>query len=246
MARDLRGSVCIHVSGNGVSGARSDLLLQCRAGVPAEFVEDMRSRFHLPAGYFSPALFDPTFGPKGYEQFGAFPKSVIVLSILPDLTRTMYRHRETGLLVDPGTAWLNSRLSRALADLSFLKWFRETFESLGRMSVDEFKRTYRSLIPAITEATGARVLVFNALELDPLDKTYDFSESSPEAVTRRRRFNLALFELARELRFDVVDVDSIAKLDGIDQQVDFSHLPVERMRTVGVEVARILSERGAA
>jgi hypothetical protein len=241
---DLVGSLCIHESGSGISGSRSDFLLQCYDGVPADFEEEVRERFNLAPGYFAPTLFAPTFVAEGFERHGEFPKSVIVLSILPELTRTVYRHRERGYLVDPGTAWLNKRLAGALADLSFVTWFREHFESAGRMSIEDFAANYRRLIPLLRQQTGAHVLVFNSLEVEPLDPTFDYSLRNLSSASRRRRYNIALAELSGELGFSVVDVDRVLKEQGVDRQVDFSHFPVDQMQAVASEVAALMRDLG--
>ncbi len=111
---ELEGSLCIHVSGNGVSGARSDLLLQTHAGVPEAFGDEVRKQVPFARGYFDPTLFEPRFSVSGVPGGPLeFPKTVVVLSVLPDLTRTLYRHRETGYLVDPGWAWLNDLAPRS-------------------------------------------------------------------------------------------------------------------------------------
>jgi hypothetical protein len=240
----LTGTICIHLGGTGVSSARSDLLLQTAEGVPDEFAEMIRPKLDLPADYFAPTVFEPTFTAPGFERFGAFPKSVITMSLLPDLSRTMYRHRATGYLVDPGTAWLNNKLANAMLDLSFLNWFRDEFESIGRMTVDEMKDTYRRLVPLIKQRTAASILVFNTLDIDPLDGTYEYTQRNVERAVRRRVLNIAIDELSRELDFRVIDVDRVLKEEGVDRQVDFAHFPVDRMRAVAVEAHRHLIELG--
>jgi hypothetical protein len=240
---ELEGSLCIHISGKGVSQARSDLLLQTHSGVSEDFADELRARFNLPPGSFSPTLFEPGFTVPGLPGSAAFPKDVVVLSVLPDLTRSVYRHRGSGYLVDPGTAWLNN-LASALADLSMATWFRENFESLGRIPVEGFAENYRRLIPAIKRETGAHVLVFNSLEIEPFDPTHDYSMRNLKSASRRRRLNIALAELSRELDFRVVDVDRVLKEQGVDRQVDFSHFPVDRMRAVARETHGILRELG--
>jgi hypothetical protein len=238
----LEGSLCIHFSGHGVSGARSDLLLQTHAGVPEEFAEEVNTKLGLARSTFQPTLFEPRFTVKDLPGDPAtFPKTVVVLSVLPDLSRTVYRHREAGYLVDPGAAWLNN-MNAALQDLSFVRWFSEHFERLGRISVDEFAQNYRRLIPLIRHETQASVLVLNSLEIEPFDPTYDYSDRGIEHATRRRRFNIALNELSGELGFHVVDVDRVLKTQGVDRQVDFSHFPVDRMRGVAEDALRILRE----
>ena len=238
----LEGSLCIHSSGQGVSGSRSDLLLQTYAGVPEEFAEEVNMKLGLPRTHFQPTLFEPRFTVKDLPGDRAtFPKTVVVLSVLPDLSRTIYRHRETGYLVDPGAAWLNN-MKAALQDLSFVRWFSEHFERVGHISVEGFAENYRRLIPLIQQETRASVLVFNSLEIEPFDNTYDYSDRNVERATRRRRFNIALNELSRELGFHIVDVDRVLKTQGVDRQVDFSHFPVERMRAVAEDALRTLRE----
>lgn len=236
----LEGSLCIHASGNGVSGARSDLLLQTHAGVPETFADQIREQVPFARGYFDPTLFEPQFNVSGLPGGPTrFPKSVVVMSVLPDLTRTVYRHRESGYLVDPGWAWLTS-LSAALENPTFVKWFNETFESIGRISVDEYAQNLRRLVPLIRRETEAHVLVFNSLEIEPFDPTYDYSLRNLLSASRRRRFNIALAELSSEVGFHVVDVDRVLKEQGVEHQVDFSHFPVERMHAVANEALRIL------
>jgi hypothetical protein len=244
LAGRIEGSICIALDGSGVSAARSDQLLQAHAGVPDEFVRRVASKLDLARDYFAPTLFAPTFTPRGLEERGAYPKSVVALSILPDLSRTIYRHRETGYLVDPGTAWLNNKLASALADLSFIDWFRAEFESAGRMSIEDFKANYRRLVPLIRSETGAHVLVLNTLDTDPLDTRYEYSQLNITRAVRRRKLNIALDELARELDFRVLDVDRVLKEEGVDRQVDFSHFPVDRMRAVAAEAHRLLVDLG--
>jgi hypothetical protein len=173
-----------------------------------------------------------------------FPKSIIVLSVLPDIARIVYRHRETGFLIDPGTAILR-RVSEALTDLSFAKWFRANFESLGRITVDEFAENLKKLVPLIERETGARVAVFNALEIEPGDTTYDYSTRNIESATRRRRFNLALYEVADATGMAIVDVDNALKREGVHDQVDFSHFPVAKMRAVAAAALDVFTSLGA-
>jgi hypothetical protein len=237
---ELEGSLCIHASGNGVSGTRSDLLLQTHAGVPETFADEIREQVPFARGYFDPTLFEPEFIVSGLPGGPArFPKTVVALSVLPDLTRSIYRHRESGYLMDPGGAWLN-RVGAALENPAFVSWFNKAFESIGRISVEEFAQNMRRLVPLVRGETGAHVLIFNSLEIEPFDPTHDYSLRNLASASRRRRFNIALAELSAEVGFHVVDVDRVLKEQGVERQVDFSHFPVERMQAVADEALRIL------
>ena len=236
---ELEGSLCIHISGRGVAQARSDLLLQTTTGVSREFDDEIRARFNLPPNSFAPTLFEPTFTVPGLDE--SFPKDVVVLSVLPDFSRAVYRHRRSGHLFDPGISWLRD-MSSALADTSLATWFRDNFEPLGRITVEQFVENYRLLIPRIKRETGAHVLVFNSLEIEPFDPTHDYSLRNLKSASRRRRFNIALAELSTELGFHVVDVDRVLKDQGVERQVDFSHFPHDRMRAVAREAHGILRD----
>jgi hypothetical protein len=121
-----------------------------------------------------------------------------------------------------------------------LDWFKRTFESIGRITVDEFAQNMRRLVPLIRQETGAHVLVFNSLEVEPFDPTHNYSLRNLESASRRRRFNIALAELSDQLDFHIVDVDRVLKEQGVESQVDFSHFPVERMNAVADEALQIL------
>ena len=244
VANDLDGYLCIHASGNGVSGARSDLLLQTFDGVPEAFVEQIRQQVPSARENFEPTLFEPFFEATGPREGSIrFPKTVVVLSVLPDLSRTIYRHRETGHLIDPGSGWLNN-MEAALENRTFVDWVNQHFESTGRNSVEQFAQNLRRLVPLIRRETGAQVLIFNSLEIDPFDPTYDYSTRNLHSASRRRRFNLALAELSGEVGFHVIDVDRVLKEEGVEGQVDFSHFPVERMRAVANDALQTLRRIG--
>ena len=53
----------------------------------------------------------------------------------------------------------------------------------------------------------------------------------------------AVAELSRELDFALVDVDAVLKREGIQEQVDYGHFPLERMEPIAREVTRALLER---
>jgi hypothetical protein len=161
-----------------------------------------------------------------------------------DLVRQLYRHREHGLLVDPGGWWLNRSVDAALGDPDTVAWFRETFEPLGRLPIDEFADQFRRLVRTVQERTGAHVLVFNTLTVEPRDETHNYQlRRSPEGL-RRRRFHLALADLSRELGFHIVDVDRILKREGVTGQLDFAHFPEDQFGPLAAEVQRILTGLG--
>ncbi len=165
----LDGVCCIMREKGEMSTVRSDILLQSLEELPRDRVEAISERLSLPLGYFEPRLFDPTFAIPG---FGEFPKSVIVLSTAADVLRTVYRHRESGLLVDPGGWWLEQSMDRVLSNLSTVHWFRENFEKIGRLSVEESHANLSKVIETLKRKTGAHIIVFNTLMVEPGTATH--------------------------------------------------------------------------
>lgn len=243
MQRVLDGRCCLLRHGS-ISDSVSPLLLQAlETDWPAEVTRPVREKLQLSPDYFLPRLFEPTFtvqGPAGPETF---PKNVIVLSIGPDVVRTLYRHRVHGYYVDPGGFWLNQDMRQVLADLSVATWFRKEFIPSGKVSVEAFSANFERIITLLREKTRAHILVMNVLTVEPGSRTHNYRFVQNAGEIRRRQFNLALVDLARRLDFCIVDVDRALKQAGLrDTQVDFAHYPDEVYPYIGREVFRILRD----
>jgi hypothetical protein len=145
----LRGTCCIIREGL-VSDSRSDLLLQTMEDFPREWRAPVIEKLKLPATYFQPQFFDKTFVVPGFHGPEEFPKRVIFLSIAADVSRTLYRHRQHGFLVDPGEWWLSQSMQNVLGDLSTATWFWENFVSVGQISVDAFQENMARIVKLLT------------------------------------------------------------------------------------------------
>jgi hypothetical protein len=237
----VKGTVGVMHAGGGIANARADILLQTLDGIPAEHTREVVERLRLIESYFRPVLFEPSFTMKKYRGGTEFPKTVVVLSLVPNILRTIYRHREHGFLVDPGGMWLN-RVDEAVGDKVNLKWVRERFTSVGRLSVDEFALLFTRLVGELRQRTGAHLLVTNALTVEPGERTHSYQlRKEPESL-RRREFSIRLAELSRDLGFHVIDVDRVLKLHGIDRQLDFAHFPLELGPPIAEEAVRVLRD----
>jgi hypothetical protein len=236
----LRGTCCILREGL-VSDARSDLLVQTLEDIPQEWLAPVIEKLKLPSTYFQPQLFDKAFIVPGVHGPEEFPKRVIFLSIAADVSRTLYRHRQHGFLVDPGEWWLGQSVQNALADLSTATWFWENFVSVGKIGVDVFQGNMSRIVNLLKRNTGADILVFNMLtgSADDLSPKHQTATQSPQA--RRREFNLALAELAPKLDFAIVDVNRLLKTAGIAAQVGSAQFPPERIESVHQEIFRIIA-----
>ncbi len=244
VAPDLRGAFCVYGGGSGVSASRADLLLQTLQPLPADAVAEVSRRLSLPEDYFLPNLFVREFRVPGLDRVGTIPCDVVALSIGPNYGRTVYRHREHGFIVDPGGWWLNDSVGAALANRDAGEWFRKRFESAGRMSLDQYNRDMRELIRQVQSRTGAIVLVFNFITIDPGSDVHTYQTlRNPQAI-RARRMVLDLIDMSRELGFHIVDVDRALKRAGTRGQFDPAHYDERIQRVIAVELHRLLRELG--
>jgi hypothetical protein len=238
---NVDGTVAI-VRSAGIAANRADVLLQTLDELPRSVTKDVRTQLQLNPDYFEPTLFEPEFVVPGLKHLGSFPKTVVVLSLAPNVVRTLYRHREHGFLVDPGGWWLDQSLDGVLRQPERVAWFKENFTSVGRLSIDEFVKLFRALVRTVRERTGAQLLVTNVLTVEPGDRAHNYQlRKNPEGL-RRREFSLALVDLSRELGFHVLDVDRLLKRHGVDRQVDFAHFPGDLTPAIAAEGFRLLKE----
>ncbi|MGP0030360.1 MAG: hypothetical protein ACLPVF_07620 [Acidimicrobiales bacterium] len=248
--QELKGQFAMYLQGGalGISGSRPDILLQTRQNIPEQVINDTfadHMRFaedQLGLDYFQPVVFSPTFELPMMRRAGSFPKSIVVLSIASSVVRTAYRHRKTGILVDPGGFWLSQSMESALKDLEVATWFKENFQSVGKLSIDDFLVQFAQVIRDVRADTEAPVMVFNTLVVDTGNPIHNYQFARNPQNVRRRDFDLALRELSRQMDFHILDIDRILKTAGIERQVDFAHPTNEAMQPIADEAWRIMRE----
>ena len=239
---DLRtGTVAIHRPSESVGSSHSSQLLESSAGIPMDLIVETCRRLEIKRSFFKPVLFEDRFGLSALPKMGSFPKTVVVLSIASDLTRSLHRHREHGFLVDIGGWWLNQSLDKAIKDVDTLRWFKDTFEPVGRTGVHEFQANFESIVKRLNQM-GSHTIVLNSLGLDPQNPTHNYQLLNVDQATRRRDFNAAIADLSSSVGFHVLDVDRILKLQGVKEQVDFAHASLEAKLPIAREGYRILRE----
>ncbi len=245
-AKTLTGTCAISRDPILISGSHSNLLLQTLGDlddVPREALDEVSEVLHLGKRYFSSDPFDPTFEVMGTKGPETFDKNVVALSIGPDFTRTLYRHREYGFFVDPGGYWLNDAIDSAIDDMEAVKWFSKNFKSAGKLTADQFSERFGRLVTEFKARTGAHVLVINLLTVDPADPIHNYRLVKNPDNARRREFSIRLAEISRAHDVDVIDVDRVLKLRGIEEQVDFAHFSETQFKPIAAEVYRILRAR---
>lgn len=244
MRDDVCGSLAMFQEPGGLAATRSDRLVQLLDEGPRPDGDELIERLHLPAQYFEPVLFDPTFTipVKGVNEF---PKTVIAFSSASDTIRPLYRRISTGTLVDPGGWWLNRSPDEAMRDEDTLGWFREEFRPVKRPTPEGYSETFGRVIREVKDRCEPRaILVFGTLTVEPSDPTHNYQFRPKAEVIRRRRFRFALEQMSVHEGFDLVDVDRVLKMAGIEEQLDFAHFPEASYPAVADDAYRTLSARG--
>ncbi len=147
-------------------------------------------------------------------------------------------------MVDPGGWWLNQDLGQVLDDLSAVEWFREHFTKIGRLSIEQSVANNTRVIDELRSRIGAKVVFYNTMVVDPGSTVHNYQWLNAAHAARRRQFAIALAEMSADLDFPVVDIDRLLKSEGVKEQVDFAHFPVERMEPIGAEFHRIIRDLG--
>jgi hypothetical protein len=240
---DVRGTMIIHRASTRISGARSDVLLQTLDDHPPSVIAEITDALGLRRDYFSPTAFVPGFEvPRAHLD--DVPVHFTMLSAGADVVRPAYRHKQHGLIVDPGGYWLDGEVLTNTKQHEFRRYLAANFERIGKLSVDEHAANYRRLIPLLRERTGGDVMVFNVLTIEPGDRTHNYQLRKVPEGARRRRFHLAQAELSAELGYHVVDIDRALKRAGVVGQVDFAHFPREQFPAVAGEAFAAFRQAG--
>jgi hypothetical protein len=204
---------------------RSDALLASSGHVPAEIGSRALSLGHYPAAaQFSHALFD-------------LDPAAFVLSIQPDLTTPMLRHRSAHYLFYPSgwETWPS-------ADQA---WLRESFEPVPPLDVVVSMENFRKIVARIREHSKAPILIYNVSSVVPGDFVHCHQGLDDVFATRARRFNLGLVELSQETGISIIDVDTIVARAGADRlKLDALHLGADGYRLIAEEVVRVLDDLG--
>lgn len=243
---------------NGPPSARSDLLLQSLHALP-DGLTDVVDRMKLRWDDFHLGFFNSTFRVNCEEGENEFPKTIVLLSVVPDLVERLFRHRERGYLIAPKDWWFNA--TRSLLEEEYspetVSWFAETFECVGRLNVEQFSNNLASMVRNLRNRAGAEVLVANAPATSSGRSIHNCAFVDKPENRRRLEFNLALVELSRKVDFCILDVDRIFKRAGIRHQVGWDvvapglYLRIAReavgiLQDLGVLSGRVPSERYAA
>jgi hypothetical protein len=173
------------------------------------------------------------------DQFGAGffddPADANVLSIQPDVTMKLLRHRASGALFYPGTP---QKISKDL-----MPWLRAECDMMPLMDAGEALKSWKAVVARLRIRSAAPILFYNLSTVAPGDVLANYRGLGPTLTTRIKEFNLALVALSAETGVYIVDVDRLAARHGADAlKLDSVRLNTKGSGLVADEVIRILRE----
>jgi hypothetical protein len=202
---------------------RSDALLEAKGSIPVAFEgQDLPLGAHPLASQYAPRLFEAE-------------ADVFVLSIQPDVSVLMLRHRRDGFLFYP-----NDWRDWPKDDQS---WLRANFEPAPPLDVETSMANFAAIIARLRARSAAPILIYNLSAAIPGE--YIHQGFGDLLSTRIRRFNLGLIELSDSTGVSIIDVDRIVAKGGADKmKLDSLHLTGVGARAVAEEVVRVLEDFG--
>ncbi len=161
----------------------------------------------------------------------------VVLSIQPDLSNLMKKHKKEGFFL---YAYESGRWSE-----EDRQWLYSDFESAGHLEVKDSMANLAKLIEKFRTQSEAPILIYNVSPIAPGELIHCHQGMDDAYSTRIRRFNLGLIELSEKTGVSIIDVESlVARVGANALKLDMVHLTPAGYRLVAVEVVRVLEDLG--
>ena len=204
---------------------RSDALLATEGDVPSVLHGLVFDPPYDIASQFSATVFDGR-------------SHAIVLSIQPDVTVTLARHRATGALFMPAASPQAGTLQR--------DWIRRECDFAPLLTPEESLLNLERLVARLRLNAPVPILVYNMSSVVPGEAIDTYDGISEVLSVRIKRYNLMLIELSRRTGVIVVDVDRIAARHGADRlKLDGVRLNALGCRLVGEDVVILRGDQGS-
>ncbi len=164
---------------------------------------------------------------------------LLVFSIQPDLSATLWRHHDDGTLVCPPENW-QSAWTQEQAD-----WLTNNYSEVKQASADDYKTYLMSLIKALKDKTSAHIVMFGCCSFDPAPEPHNFSHLEDTLTIMTNRLNLAMLEASFAEGITFIDVDRILAEIGCEHNVikrfQYSQMAYEAIRD---EFVRVITDVG--
>jgi hypothetical protein len=161
----------------------------------------------------------------------------IILSIQPDLSTGLVRHKKEGFLFYASDAERWSAEDR--------QWLKAEFEPVEGLDAARSMANLEAIIAKIRERSEAPVLIYNVSPITPGEEIHCYQGFDETYSVRIRKFNLGLIELSDKTGASIIDVDSLLARKGAEAlKLDTIHLTAAGYRLVAEEVVRVLADLG--
>ncbi len=234
----IQGICGIYYESGNISQARSDLILQAMDFSPAQIADAqiILKEYNIADNYFQNQFPGSSFTISTPARDFQFNKDIVLFTLAGDSQRILYRHRASGLLVDPGNMARPENQAQLLQNIDQVHKFRAEFESVGALTVEQSMANWTRLVNHLKDNYGSTVFIMNIPLMVPAPTPAHLQTRAEPFVMIRRRFNLGLYELARTVDFQIIDVDRLFKNIGVQKgQIDFIHQTKSMRQTVARE-----------
>ncbi|AFY35394.1 hypothetical protein [Calothrix sp. PCC 7507] len=190
-------------------GGRSDLWLQQLREIP--FLNELHA--FEQSGRFSSKQLETLLTEQSPTSLLAADIDIIVFSTQAEITKNLWRHRQTGYLTD-------------IAEDSEQQWsevekqeLQQHFSPTGLLSIEESQTNFSQLIQLLKEKTGAYIICYNCCDFDPSDRTTNYYQQEDTLSIRIQKLNLALIKLSIQEGISIIDVESVLAELGTEQHI---------------------------
>lgn len=208
-------------------GGRSDLWLQQLGKIP------------LPNNSYSSKQLETLLIGQSPNFLVAVDIDIIVFSTQVEITKNLWKHHETGYLIDIPEDW-EQQLSEAEK-----QEFQQHFSPTGLLSTEQSQANFSQLIQLLKEKTGAYIICYNCCDFDPSDRTTNYHNIGETLRLRIQKLNLALLKLSMQEGISLIDVESLLAELGAAQHVtrglDYSP---EAYQVICQEFLRVITDVG--
>jgi len=169
----------------------------------------------------------------------AEPVDLVVLSIQPEVTQALWQKRPEGYLICPPPRWEQDWSAEQQ------QWFRDHFEPVGRLGVEQYKEHFRPLFQHLKEQLGVHVIVLGCSSYDPDDLTHRYYGRAETQSERALQLNLALYQISTLDGLSVVDVDRlVAELGGREHVAEAFRYSTRAYEEILKEFLRVVEDIG--
>lgn len=216
-------------------GGRSDLWLQQLEKIP--LLNELHASEQL--GSFPSKQLETLLTGQSPTSLLAADIDIIVFSTQAEITKNLWRHCQTGYLIDIAEDWKQQRSEAEKHE------FQQHFSPTGLLSAEQSQANFSQLVQLLKEKTNAYIICYNCCDFDPSDRTTNYHNIGETLRLRIQKLNLALLKLSMQEGISIIDVESLLAELGAGQHViaALNYSP-EADRAICQEFLRVIIDVG--